>query len=274
MKKIHVIQNLTFFALLLISTLGWSQVGINTNSPDAALDIVSTNSGILIPRIALGSSTDNTTVVNPKGSGLVDGTMVWNTGTGGLTPAGYYYWQSSQWNMVSTANQKQVQFGTLLIDASGTVSETGIGFTPSSVEFIAVNRVQDDNDGSYRSDANNSNDIRMAGGFTTGYAFNNSGTVVQQVISNGFSGSSINNIGTYSSTSHCIAALFVNNNGEPIHDNGTASNGTDSQDGLIRASMQSFDADGFTLNVDRFLSPTTTSPDRTNTIVVIYKAYR
>lgn len=274
MKIKNIRLALTFFALTLLSFVGYSQVGINTTSPDAALDIVSSNGGILIPRISLTSATDDTTIVNPKGDPITTSTLVWNTGTGGLSPAGYYYWQNDQWNQLISTSQKSVHFGKILVSSSGASVVTGVGFAPSSVEFVAINRVQGFNNGSYRSDANNSNDIRMAGGMTVGYAQNNGTSIDQQVISNAFNGASINNIGTYASSSHCIAAYFVNNNGEAIHDNGTATNGSDDEDGLIRASLQSFDEDGFTLNFDRFLAPTTTSPDRTNAIVIVYKAYR
>lgn len=259
------------FSLFL--NLTFAQVGINTGAPEAALDIDSDNSGVLLPRIDLLSETDNTSVVNPNGGALVDGTMVWNTAVTGIKPSGYYYWHDGKWNQISDRNQKTVHFGTMIIDATGDKVIDNIGFKPSSIEFIAINRVQNINDGSYRAGTNNSNDIRMAAGQMQGFATNYDGVKSQQVISFSTNGSSINNIGTYSSSSHCIAAYFVNNNGEAIHDNGTASGGTDTQDGLIRASLSSFDTDGFTINVDKFLEGAA-SNDRTNQIVVIYKAYR
>lgn len=251
----------------------FAQVGINTGAPEGALDVDSDTSGVLLPRIDLLSETDNTSVVNPNGGALVEGTMVWNTAVNGLKPSGYYYWQGRRWNQVSNRNQKTVHFGKMIIDASGVKIVEGVGFEPSSIEFIAINRVQNYNDGAYRSDSNNSNDIRMAAGQMQGYATNYNGVKSQQVISYSTNGSSINNIGTYSSNAHCIAAFFTNNNGEAIHDNGSASGGDDIQDGLIRASLLSFNSDGFTINVDKFLAGTT-SNNRTNQIVVIFKAYR
>lgn len=267
-------KNLSFLLILFFgSYFGFSQVGVGTTTPESALDVTSPNNGILIPRIALVSNTDNVSVVNPNGGLLVDGTMVWNTGTGGLNTPGYYYWENNQWNKVINNNERPIYFGKLIITGLGVIAETGVGFAPSAVEFTAINRVQDYDDGAYRGSTNNSNDIRIAGGFTTGYAQNNSGIIDQQVIANAFSGNSINNIGTYSSDTHCIAALFVDNNANVLADDGT-SGGASTQEGLVRAAFQSFDADGFTINVDRFLGPTTTSPDRTNAMVVIYKAYR
>ena len=266
-------NSLIFLALLTFSQFLIAQVGIGTVNPEARLDIFSTNSGILIPRVALTSITDASTVINPTGGTIAASTLVYNDSTGGLTPAGYYYWQNSQWNQLASTSQKQVHFGKILVSASGVINVAGVGFSPKSVEFVAINRVQDFNTGAYRANGNNTNDIRMAGGMTTGYAQINGTGIDQQVISNGFSGSSINNIGTYSSISHCIAAFFVNNNGEPIHDDGSPNSGSDSQNGLISASLQSFDDDGFTLNFDNFLAGSTTS-NRTNQMVIIYKAYR
>ena len=267
-------RNLLILLLISFSSPLTAQVGIGTTTPEAALDVDSSSNGILIPRVALTDISDATTVVNPRGgSALAESTLVYNDGTGGLTPAGYYYWQNSQWNQLASTSQKQVHFGKILVDVAGVETITGVGFSPKSVEFVAVNRVQGFNDGAYRANGNNTNDIRMAGGMTVGYAQNNNGTIDQQVISNGFNGSSINNIGTYSSSTHCIAAFFVNNNGEPIHDNGSPTGGTDAQGGLVRASLQSFNSDGFTLNFDSFLVGDSTN-NRTNQIVIIYKAYR
>ncbi|EAS20416.1 hypothetical protein BBFL7_01302 [Flavobacteria bacterium BBFL7] len=259
--------------VMLASIYSHAQVGIGTEVPMAALDISSSDSGILVPRVALTDLSTASPVTNPNGAGLVDGTMIWNTGTGGVPLVGFYYWQDSKWNLTLSDNQPQVFFGTILISASGTITIEDLPFQPKAIEFTAINRIQGVNDGEYRSASNNSNDIRMAGGHTIGYAQDNGSGIDQQVISTGANGSSINNIGTYSSTSHCIAAYFVNNNGEPIHDNGSPTGGTDEQGGLISASLLNFTNDGFNLDVDNFLAGSTTS-SRTNQIVVIFKAYR
>ena len=169
-----------------------AQVGLNTSIPEAALDISSTTNGVLLPRVALNSLTTANPVVNPNGGLVVDGTMVWNTNTA-VAPAGFYYWQSNKWNKIIDSN-KQVHFGKMVITSGGTKIITGIGFQPRSIEFTAVNRAQTFNAGAYRSDSNNSNDIRMAGGRSSGYATDQSGSLEQQAISNSYSGSSLNNI--------------------------------------------------------------------------------
>ena len=79
---------------LFCSFLLSAQVGIGTITPSSSsmLDITSTNSGLLIPRIALTSSTDTVTIPSP-----VTSLLIYNTGAGGLSPAGYYYWNGSAW---------------------------------------------------------------------------------------------------------------------------------------------------------------------------------
>jgi hypothetical protein len=100
MKKI-ILNNklLTPFLLCLVSCIlpivSLAQVGVGINyagvapNTSALLDIdagTGTKKGLLIPRIALVSSTDATTIAAPAAT-----LMVYNLGTGGLTPAGYYY---------------------------------------------------------------------------------------------------------------------------------------------------------------------------------------
>ncbi len=92
--------------LCMLAVVGDSQnISINTTGsvPDnsAILDVSSTSMGLLIPRIALANSTDNTTIASPATS-----LLVYCTGTGGLSPAGYYYNSGTpaapQWQKFST----------------------------------------------------------------------------------------------------------------------------------------------------------------------------
>lgn len=76
---------------LLLSKSGISQnIGINATGaiPDvsAMLDVVSTSKGLLIPRVALTGVNDAGTIATPQ-----TGLLVWCTGGGGLSPAGFYY---------------------------------------------------------------------------------------------------------------------------------------------------------------------------------------
>lgn len=75
-----------------------AQVGIGTTSPNAALDVDSTNDGLLIPRVALTS----TTTVLPVLTGTTS-ELVYNTATAGDVTPGFYY--------LSTATGPWVKLG-------------------------------------------------------------------------------------------------------------------------------------------------------------------
>lgn len=239
-----------FILFLIITSIGQAQVGINTTTPEGALDISSTTNGILLPRVALSSALDITTVVNPQGGALVEGTLVFNTGLGGLTPKGYYYWNNSAWTPIA-APSIQTYVGKAIITAGGTISITDVPFRPKNIKFTAYSNVDaftlsNDNGG-----ANNVNNIQNAFGFMRGYAqLFPSGTINQQVIYGGGSGASINDISRFASPLHCIGLRYSNNNGDSL--------------GITSAILTSLDANGFTLNVDSFADP----------VVIIFEAYR
>jgi hypothetical protein len=70
-------SNPLLLVLLFISSLAsFAQVGINTTSPKGALDIVSTNQGVVIPRVD-----DINTVTDGQGNSPVDGTVAYDTST-------------------------------------------------------------------------------------------------------------------------------------------------------------------------------------------------
>ena len=87
-------------AVISTSKLQAQNVGINSTgaSPDvsAALDVNSNSKGILIPRIALTSCLDVTTIPSPATS-----LLVYNTATAGTSPnqvlPGYYFWNGTKW---------------------------------------------------------------------------------------------------------------------------------------------------------------------------------
>jgi len=91
--KIHI----TLFLLIVISSLH-AQVGIGTTTPatSSALDITSTNKGLLIPRVALISTSDVATIASP-----VTSLLVYNSG---FLPNGYYYWNGTLWVLLATGN--------------------------------------------------------------------------------------------------------------------------------------------------------------------------
>lgn len=94
---------LPFFVFISMSLPLLAQVGINTTDPKAALDIESSDSGILIPRVALSNINTAAPVVAPEISELV-----YNTATAGSAPnnvsPGYYYWNGTKWVGLNTGD--------------------------------------------------------------------------------------------------------------------------------------------------------------------------
>ncbi|RKT02137.1 hypothetical protein [Chryseobacterium defluvii] len=87
-------KNAIILGAMLTSAFSFAQVGINTTTPnrDAALDVVSTNKGILNTRIALTSTASPSPL-----SAHVAGMMVYNTATVSDVTPGLYYNDGSKW---------------------------------------------------------------------------------------------------------------------------------------------------------------------------------
>ena len=116
---------IVFSTLLLINfNFAFAQVGIGTPNPNssAMLEINSNNKGVLFPRIALTSTTDNVTVPSPT-----NGLIVWNNGQGGLTDTGFYYWNNMKWNMLSVTGTNGISGSTTGWNTTGTNSGTYAG---------------------------------------------------------------------------------------------------------------------------------------------------
>jgi environmental stress-induced protein Ves len=92
MKKLILL--LCIFALF--SSVNAQNVGINatgaTAHSSAILDVSSSSSGILIPRLALTQTTSAAPVTSPEIS-----LMVYNTATVNDVTPGFYYWNGSSW---------------------------------------------------------------------------------------------------------------------------------------------------------------------------------
>ena len=79
-----------------------AQVGINTADPQAALDIQSNNYGVVMPRLALNSTLNESPASNPQGGNIPAGTVIYNTattnnGANDVSP-GLYVWTGTQWD--------------------------------------------------------------------------------------------------------------------------------------------------------------------------------
>jgi len=157
---------------------------------------------------------------------------------------------SGQANISTSSQSTGVYIGKFIISSTGNKDITGVPFEPDMVEF----HVEAPVDGYNTEDpgTGNGNTTDNVAGTGYGFARNDGGSTVQQVISSTASGNSINAIRHYSSDSNCIGVSYGDNNGSEV--------------GQVDASLSSWNSDGFTLNVG------TVNLDDSG-VVVIYKAY-
>lgn len=101
MKKQTKLLIIITSVLISVSNSIQAQVGIGTPDPEpsAMLDITSGNKGLLIPRLALASLNDTSTIPSPA-----NGLLIWNNGLGGVSAAGFYYWNNAKWNQMATVS--------------------------------------------------------------------------------------------------------------------------------------------------------------------------
>jgi hypothetical protein len=103
----HLRKIFHFLVLFLIGTISFGQVGvgnvgIGTTAPDlsAALDIVSSDKGILIPRVTLTGLTDITTITHGNKISM----LVYNTAFVNDVVPGFYYWNGQKWAKIAEGN--------------------------------------------------------------------------------------------------------------------------------------------------------------------------
>lgn len=164
-------MNTRFFLKVLIfltCSSSFAQLGVGTTDPNASaqLDVTSVDKGILMPRIALGSLTDNSTITN----GNVESLLVYNTSNvSNLTP-GYYYWANATWNRLALQEE---------IDAlpQNVISTNGsITGTANDAALVAMDLEVKVDDISIEVDATNGLQLKDAG-ITTAKLLDNTVTV-------------------------------------------------------------------------------------------------
>lgn len=129
---------ITIILFLILATEAKSQnIGINatgaTPNASAALDVDMTNKGLLIPRVALTSTTDVVTVPTPATSLLVYNNNAAMTG-GAI---GFYYWNGANW--VSLTPPATASDWTLLGNAGTNAATNFLGTTDNVALNFRVN---------------------------------------------------------------------------------------------------------------------------------------
>jgi Chaperone of endosialidase len=124
---------------------GYAQIGINTTTPNAMLDVTSTTNGFLIPRIALTANNSAAPVVNPQGGALPTSTLIYNTatvaGVNGVSP-GYYYWNGTSWVSFLGSNDWKLNGNTATTNPANPITY-GISTIATSENFIGTSDAND-----------------------------------------------------------------------------------------------------------------------------------
>lgn len=106
-----IMKYLYFF--IFCTAFANAQVGIGIALPNAALDVTSTNDGLLIPRVALTSLILSAPLATtPSNSELVYNTATVNIppigGVNNSVAPGYYYWTTGRWNRLDNTTKSGV----------------------------------------------------------------------------------------------------------------------------------------------------------------------
>lgn len=113
--------------ILIISSVSFAQVGIGTVTPSGSLEIVSNNEGLIIPRIALTSTTDSTTVQT-----LTVSEIIYNTASISDVTPGFYYWNGTIWIRIGSEASNSWE----LLGNSGTIPGTNFIGTTDAQDLV------------------------------------------------------------------------------------------------------------------------------------------
>lgn len=160
-----------------------------------------------------------------------------------------YLFDGTNWNVMVRQSDMNVYSGFFLVSATGSISVSGLPFQPRNITFTAHANVESINLNSDNGIRNNERGIANAFASCNGFVRDDSGSIVQQSISIGAHGNSINDISRYASSSHCVGIRYGNQNGDLL--------------GITSMTCTSLNPDGFTVNVDSFADG----------LVVLYTAY-
>lgn len=131
MKKLLLSAFVAFAMLASTKTFAQQGFGTNTPSKSAAVDIVSSQRGLLIPRLNLVATNDATPIAStPAQSLLVYNNATAGSGTTAVTP-GFYYWDGAKWvRFVSSSTEKNtVVTAGKNVEVNSSVSTDGLTTT-------------------------------------------------------------------------------------------------------------------------------------------------
>ncbi|MDI3479955.1 MAG: hypothetical protein PWQ14_1101, partial [Rikenellaceae bacterium] len=134
---------IVLISLLMGNNLKAQNIGISADPiiPDASagLEIQFTNKGLLIPRVALTSTSSASPITSPATSLLVYNTATAGTAPNNVTP-GYYYWTGTKWMRLLAIDDK---VSWLLTGNAGTTPTTNfLGTTDGQPLVIRTNNTE------------------------------------------------------------------------------------------------------------------------------------
>jgi hypothetical protein len=140
MKNIKIL----ILGLSICSGYAFGQVGIGTTAPasSAALDITSTNRGVLIPRVGLIDFPDPNPLTNI--GTLQDGTLVFNTVTiddidsNEFLMPGVYIWKDNKWSTVAKMGVPERKVAKFTSPAGSTTNFNPTTATPVTVDIFGA----------------------------------------------------------------------------------------------------------------------------------------
>jgi hypothetical protein len=128
-KRIFILS----MTALLMSGTAMAQINVGSSAApnvNAALQVTSTNKGLLLPTLALTATNSPSPL-----TAFVAGMTIYNTAVAGTSPAnvtpGFYYSDGTQWLKLSTSN------GSVVLNSSSTVDAAILGYSPSTVAAAA-----------------------------------------------------------------------------------------------------------------------------------------
>ncbi|MEZ4853482.1 hypothetical protein [Flavobacterium sp.] len=135
-------KQLIYILVFVTSFTCVAQIGINTTTPhnSSALDVVATDKGVLIPRVTLTSTTNQSPIpvsVTPQES-----ILVYNTATANDVIPGFYYWNGNKWVKLLDGTDSKTYNSPWYNYSSGTANATNTDniYTNGTVS-IGTNKV-------------------------------------------------------------------------------------------------------------------------------------
>jgi len=145
--KLNIKKQIACYLLCIIgaNTAISQNIGINVSgaaaNASAMLDIVSTNKGFLIPRVALTGTGDNTTIASATTS-----LLVYNSATVSDVTPGYYYWSGAVWVRFKDTDPSATDWNLLgnattvaATNSIGTTNNVDLTFRTNDIERMRIN---------------------------------------------------------------------------------------------------------------------------------------